>query len=248
MNTVRIRQEFFRNLDVFQPFHDLFDLLPDVAFFMKDKQGRFIMNNRLGCEYCRVSSELETIGRTDYDYFPKDKADAYVESDRRVMETGVPIINEIAAAPEGEGSVGLIVYSKVPLRDRNGRIIGVAGIHRRIDGSRARPKSYGRLSDAVQYIHEHYALPMSTPKLAKMAGVSPSQFSRRFRKLFGTSMRQYLLRVRVNAACNMLTHTDKGITDVSLDAGFYDHSHFTRTFTRMMGVTPLHYRKRHEME
>jgi len=246
MEPIQFRKEFLSRLDASSPFHELFDLLPDVAFFMKDKQGRFIMNNRLGCEYCRVSSELETVGKTDYDYFPKDKADAYVEGDRRVMRTGIPIINEIAPAPEKEGSCSLIVYSKVPLRDRTGKIIGVAGIHRKIDGMRAQPKSYGRLSNAVQHIHENYAKSVSSSQLAKMVGISPSQFARRFRKLFGTSLRQYLLRVRINAACTMLTQSDKGLTDISLDVGFYDHSHFTRTFTRMMGVNPLYYRKRHE--
>jgi AraC-like DNA-binding protein len=189
---------------------------------------------------------LETVGKTDYDYFPKDRADAYVAGDRRVMESGEPILNAIAPAPEEEGSERLIIYSKIPVRDRHGKIIGVAGIHREIERLRTSPKSYGRLSRAVQYAHAHYAEPLTTRKLSVMVGISPTQFERRFRQLFGASVRQYLLRLRVNAACRLLTQGEEPITGIALEVGFYDHSHFTRTFTRLMGVTPLTYRNRHQ--
>jgi AraC-like DNA-binding protein len=246
MNPEVFRQNFLKQLDGVQPFQQLLDLLPDVAFFMKDRQGRFVMHNRRGYEYCRVASELETIGKTDYDFYPKDRADMYVEGDRQVMRTGIPIINAIAPAPEEEGSDKLIIYSKVPLKDRQGRIIGIAGIHREVEGQRSTPKSYGRLSRAVQHLHTHHAKPLTTRQLAAMVGISHSQFDRRFRKLFGTTLRQYLLRIRVHAACRLLTQTEKSITDVALEVGFYDHAHFTRTFSKLMGIAPLAYRKRHQ--
>lgn len=245
MDREAFRQAFLRQLDGVQAFHQLLDLLPDVAFFMKDRKGRFVMHNQRGYEYCRVASELETIGRTDHDFYPRDRADLYVEGDRQVMRTGVPIINAIAPAPEEEGSDKLIVYSKVPLRDRRGRIIGVAGIHREVEGAREAPTSYDRLSRAVQHMHAHFARPLTTRKLAAMVGISHSQFDRRFRKLFGTTPRQYLLRIRIHAACRALAHSDQNITDLALAVGFYDHSHFTRTFRRLMGIAPRAYRKRH---
>ncbi len=246
MNLEKLRQDFLRQLDGVRPFQELFDLLPDVAFFMKDLQGRFIMHNRRGYEYCRVASEWETIGKTDYDFYPKDRADMYVEGDRQVMRTGEPIINALAPAPEEAGSDQLIIYSKVALRNRQGKIIGVAGVHRAVEGLRVTPKSYGRLSRAVQRLHIDYAKPLTTRQLAAMVGISSSQFDRRFRKLFSTTLRQYLLRIRVHAACRLLTQTDTSITEVALEVGFYDHAHFTRTFARLMGITPLAYRKRHQ--
>ena len=42
----------------------LFDLLPDVSFFLKDREGRFVALNRRGCEYCGVNSEREAWGKT----------------------------------------------------------------------------------------------------------------------------------------------------------------------------------------
>jgi transcriptional regulator GlxA family with amidase domain len=142
----------------------------------------------------------------------------------------------------------LIVYSKVPVKDRRGRVIGIAGIHREIEGFRAAPKTFGRLSRAVQIIHQRYAEPLSTLELAKMTRLSRSQFDRHFRRLFGTTPREYLLRVRINAACRLLADTDRKTTDIALATGFYDHSHFSRTFCRIMGASPRAYRRQHAPE
>ena len=128
MNPVQFKKAFQRRIGDVRPFERLLDLLPDVAFFMKDRKGRFVMHNRRSCEYCRVSSEAETLGKTDFDFFPEARAKMYVEGDRQVMESGKPILNAIAPAPEEAGSDRLIVYSKVPVKDRRGRIIGIAGI------------------------------------------------------------------------------------------------------------------------
>lgn len=244
MKPEQFRQSFLRKLGSLDPFRQLLDLLPDVAFFMKDRAGRFVMQNRRSCAYCRVASEAETIGKTDYDFYPRDRAQMYVAGDRQVMRSGVPIVNAIAPAPEEEGSDRLILYCKVALRDRRGRIIGVAGIHREVEGRRATPKSYGRLVRAVEHLHTHYSQALSTLQLAGMVGISQSQFDRRFRKLLGASPRQYLLRVRVNAACRLLAETTRSITEIALETGFYDHAHFSRTFSRLMGVSPRVHRKR----
>jgi len=248
MNPEVFRQDFLDKVGSWESFFQLLDWLPDVSFFMKDVQGRFIQQNRRACEYCHAESNVETVGKTDFDFYPRDRAQMYVDGDQQVMKSGVPIINAIAPAPEAEGSDRLIFYCKVPVYDKEGHIIGIAGIHRQIEDKRATPKAFGRLARAIQYMHSNFSHPLSTRRLASMVGISHSQFERRFRKLFGASPRQYLLRVRVNAACRFLTETNASITDTALECGFYDHSHFSRTFTRLMGVSPLTYRKRHTSE
>ena len=245
MNKHQFKHDFLRQLGGTETFEQLMDLLPDVAFYVKDSRSRFIMSNRRHNEICHAASEFDVIGKTDYDFFPRDRADLYVKRDRRVMRTGVPTINVVAPAPEEEGSNRLIIGSKFPLKDRSGKIIGVAGIHRSVDGARAAPKSYGPFAKALQRIHEDYSQPIDTQKLAAMVGLSHRQFNRRFQHFFNTSLRQYLMRVRVNAACRLLTETDHSVTAIAGEVGFYDQSHFSRTFTRLMGLPPLHYRKRH---
>jgi len=239
------QQNFLKRMDWSGTFGQILDLLPDVAFFMKDLEGRFVMNNRRACEYCRAASEEETLGKTDFDYWSEDRARSYFEGDRQVMETGQPIFNAVSSAPEEAGSDRLIIYSKVPVRDHGGRIIGIAGIHREIEAKRFAVASYGRIGEAVQFMHRQFAEDLKTCDLAGVAGLSLSQFNRRFRALFRTTPREYLLRVRVNAACRSLETTGWTVARVALEAGFFDHSHFTRTFRRMMGMTPARYRKLH---
>jgi PAS domain S-box-containing protein len=248
MNPRDLQQVFLDQLDGVQPFRQLLDMVPDVAFFMKDRQGRFIMLNRRATEYCLVASELEAIGKTDHDFFPKDRADKYASGDEQVMMTGDSIIGAIDLAPEKEGSDRLIVFSKIPLRNRQGKIIGVAGIHREIEGMRATPTSYGRFSRAIEYLHTHYSQPVTTRQLARKVGISISQFDRQFRKLFSTTLHQYLVRLRLQAAIRLLTIGEKSITEVAMEVGFYDHAHFTRTFTKLMGIAPLAYRKQYQSE
>jgi AraC-like DNA-binding protein len=245
MSHARFQASFLRRIGDFQTFQQLLELLPDVAFFMKDRQGRFVMQNRRACEYCRVGSEAETLGKTDYDFWSPQLAGLYVAQDRKVMKTGEPIINALTLAPEDIGSDHLVIYSKVPVRDRRQRIIGIAGIHREVEGLRTPPRQFGQLSKAVERMHRDFAEPLTTPKLAAIAGLSRSQFERVFHRLFGASPREYLLRLRVNAASRLLTDTDRKCTDIALATGFYDHSHFSRVFQRIMGISPQHYRRRH---
>jgi AraC-like DNA-binding protein len=244
MNTARIQHEFLQRLGDLRPFKQLLDLLPDVAVFLKDRRGCFMLNNRRAVECCGVGSEAETIGKTDRDFFRDDRHPMYRAQDQQVMRTGRPIINALCPAPE-LGSDALIVYSKVPLRDRRGHIIGVAGFHREVRGLRAPPASFGRLSRAVNLMHEHHAETLHVTELARRAGLSRSQFNRQFRRLFGVTPREYLLRVRVHAACHLLEETDRKATAIAQETGFFDHSHFSRTFSRIMGSSPRVYRQRH---
>ncbi len=245
MNTAQFKARFLRRLAGPQALQPLLDLLPDAAVFMKDRQGRFVLLNQRAIAYFHARDEREVLGKTDYDFFPRDRADSYVAGDRQVMATGKPIINAIGPAPEGAGSDQLIVYSKVPVRDAQGRVIGVAGYHRELEGQRSPPGQFGRLTRAVKQLHERFGEPWSTPRLATLAGLSRSQFERVFRRVFGASPMAYLLQVRVHAACRQLEHTERKCTDIALECGFYDHSHFSRIFQRLMGVPPQVYRQRH---
>jgi PAS domain S-box-containing protein len=248
MDGVELQRDFLGRMDWQGTFGPLLDLLPDVAFFMKDLEGRFVMHNRRACEFCHAASEEETLGKTDFDFWPPDRAQSYVESDRRVMATGQPILNAIAAAPEEAGSENLILYSKVPVRDRSGKIIGLAGIYRELDNKGAAPSAYGRMGEALHAMHKRHAEDLQMSDLAAAASLSKSQFNRKFSRMFGTTPREYLLRVRTNAACRLLETTDLTVTAIALETGFFDHSHFTRTFRRIMHITPGAYRHRHAPE
>jgi AraC-like DNA-binding protein len=239
------RRHFFSQMQSAEDLLPMWDLLPDVSFFVKDAAGKFVALNRRGCEYCGVNSELDALGLTDADFFPPARASEYMADDTTVLQTGRPILNRVEAAPEQEGSPHLVVTNKFPLRSKAGKIIGVIGFSRSVEKLRFAPAGIKRMSKVMTLLHEHHAEPLSSAQLAKTAGLSVSQFERVFHKAFGVSPRQYLLRVRVENACRLLAGTDESIANVALAVGFYDHAHFTKSFGMQMGVNPSTYRKKH---
>lgn len=244
MNPLQVKRRFLRRVADFRPFQQLLDLLPDVAFFVKDRQSRFILNNRRAFECCGVSSEEETIGKLGDEYFSAERMALYLDQDRQVMGSGQPILNAICPAPE-KGSDKFIIFSKVPLRDRRRRVIGLAGIWREVEMRHAPAPQVRKFSRAVDMIHQRLAQPVTTQELARAAGLSRSQFTRQFHRLFGAAPHEYLLRVRVNTACRLLAESELKTTDIAVQTGFFDHSHFSRTFRRFMGTCPSVYRRRH---
>ncbi|MCG8649909.1 MAG: AraC family transcriptional regulator [Pirellulales bacterium] len=244
MKNTRSPEQFFSRLASSQEVLGLFDLLPDVSFFVKDRRGRFMALNRRGCEYCGVVSEEDALGKTDHDFFPKSRADEYRDDDQQVMRSGNAIINRLESAPEDVGSPRLVTTCKIPLRDRSGRIIGVAGFSRQIE--RMQSGSVDAMAEVMKYLHNHFAENVATDQLAKMAGLSTSHFERRFRLAFGSSPRQYLIRVRIENAAGMLRESDQSISDIAQSCGFYDHAHFSRSFHRVMHLSPSAYRRRHQ--
>lgn len=81
-------------------------------------------------------------------------------------------------------------------------------------------------------------------ELARDAGVHPVYLARLFRAYFGASPGQYLRRVRIEwAARELQSPTLRLLSEIALEAGFADQSHFTRYFRRFTGVTPRQYRR-----
>jgi transcriptional regulator GlxA family with amidase domain len=84
--------------------------------------------------------------------------------------------------------------------------------------------------------------------MARSAQLSVSQLQREFRRLLHMTPSDYLLRVRVLMARRRLEQTAEPIGAIALDTGFYDQSHFTRTFRTITGLRPLEYRRRFGVE
>jgi AraC-like DNA-binding protein len=246
MNIDAERQAFLRQVDSIGQFIAIFDLMPDVSFFLKDRAGRFMALNLRGCEYCGVKTEREAIGKTDRDFFPRRRAAEYIADDRNVMRTGQPIVNRIEPAPESEASPHLVITNKMPVRDARSQIIGVVGFSRSVEQVRCAPAAAKSLATAIEHLHRHYQESISTEELAQQAGLSVSQFERTFRKAFGTSPRQYIVRVRIENSCRQLVETDDTIASIAQVCGFFDHAHFTRAFRTQMGQSPSSYRRQRQ--
>lgn len=97
--------------------------------------------------------------------------------------------------------------------------------------------------ELLTYITENLHLPLSLNELAKQASLSPYYFTRQFKKEIGYTPHEYLIITRVNAAKFYLKTTSMAIKEITYKCGFCSESNFCTTFKRLVGTTPLNYRK-----
>lgn len=224
----------------------LIEGLPDIAFFVKNRESRFVYANARFVRIMGAARLEDLMGRTDFDFSPRDLAEAFVRDDRAVMRTGRPIVNKVELVPNEDGVVRWHVTSKVPIRDARGVIRGLAGYTRDLQRAGATIRRYRELSPVTDYIERHLGEPIRARDLAAVANLSVSQFERRFRRTFHMTPRQYVTRARISAACRMLSKSEAKLTEIALACGFYDHSHFSRYFVRAVGISPGAFRRQTE--
>lgn len=109
----------------------LIDALPD-AIYVKDTESRFLIGNIGVAQLMGAAHPEELTGKRDYDFYPAALADQYYADERRILETGQPLINREEPAIDPAGRHHWLLTTKVPLRDSAGRIVGLVGIGRDI--------------------------------------------------------------------------------------------------------------------
>ena len=116
-------------------------------------------------------------------------------------------------------------------------VLGIlrGGIGRRGDSSDLAELMY----KAVVYINGNYSEDISAMALSEHLGLSYSYFSRSFKRIVGSSFRQYLNGVRVNHAEQLLMNTAKSVTEISQLCGFENLSYFISVYHSVKGETPL---------
>lgn len=238
-----VRQAFFASIDDASQWLRLFDLVPGVYLYVKDAQGRFVAMNQALVQIRGGQTEDDFLGKTDVDIHPAYWGRRYREEDRRVIESGQEIAHQVWLVPVASGRLGTFVSSKIPLRDRDGQIIGIAGVMHRLDHDDLQDRPPNRLQTATELIGERFSGPLEVSEIARAVGLSVSQLNRRFRATFQMSPSEYLQRVRVHEASRLLSESQRAISDVALETGFYDQAHLTRMFRKWMGMTPTDFRK-----
>ncbi len=108
----------------------LIDNLPD-CIYAKDAAGRKILANPADLKNLRCQTEAEAIGKSDFDVFPKDVAEKFWADDQKVLQ-GKPVISREELSVNDEGEKYWQLTSKLPLRDQDGKIVGLVGIGRDI--------------------------------------------------------------------------------------------------------------------
>lgn len=224
----------------------LFDTLPDVHFFVKNRRSEFVHANPGFVAMLGAPSLAAIIGKTDHSFSLKELADHFYRDDQQVMRSGKSMTSRVELVSNSDASISWHMTAKIPIRNQAGTVIGLAGITRNLTRARKTMHRYHDMAPVMQYLETHYATSIAVRDLAEQVHLSVSQFERRFKNLFQTTPAQYLVRFRLNKASQLLAVTATKMTEIALQCGFYDHSHFIRQFTRAYGVSPSAYRRRHQ--
>ncbi|WP_299203804.1 AraC family transcriptional regulator [uncultured Amphritea sp.] len=104
-------------------------------------------------------------------------------------------------------------------------------------------KTLNRLNVAINYIFDHYDTEVTLEEVADKLKMSPTYFSRFFKKSTGHRFIEFVNGLRVNKACELLAHSDEPITEICFTVGFNNIANFNRRFSDIKSMTPSEYRK-----
>lgn len=220
----------------------LFDHLPDVVFFIKDRAGRYLAANRALAERCGVSDPAILCGRPVGAVFPEKLAARYAAQDEAVLRTGRAIMDRLELHWHRRGREGWCLTTKLPLRNGAGEVTGLVGISRDLRAPGDKEGIPGSLTGALEYLEENFGEPLTPALLAARAGLSSVRFARLIKRIFRLTPGQMITQTRLAAAARMLSETRLTVAEIAVECGFYDHSAFTRAFRSATGVTPTRFR------
>ena len=244
---LKIRRDWMAGLEPAAHFHLLFDHIPGVYFFAKDREGRLMFASEGLRQRYSMADESEILGMTDFDLNPGTMAQAYVDDDRQLLSGQVPVIERLELWWDRQGIPDWFMVTKLPLRDQQQRLQGVMGVLRRPDEAERQLPVFQTVAKAVEAIRRSYAKPVSITDVARSCGQSLRQLQRRFQAAFGITPQEFLIKTRVLAAIRLLEETSLTAAEIAQRCGFVDASAFTEQFRKRTGLTPTGYRGRPAM-
>lgn len=220
-----------------------FDELHDVFFFVKDRERRFVYFNRPFATLMGLAPG-QILDRRDEELSPEYLAEHYRADDLKVLEGGERLVDIVELVHDVDGTYEWFTTTKFPVMSA-GATIGLAGFTRSLTKRSRAAERLVPFEPAIRLISEHYDRNISVKELAESVAMSQTHFARVFKAHFGTSPHRYLRRVRLAAACDLLSTSDLSVGEIATRTGYYDHSHLTNELVRTKGMTPSAYRERY---
>jgi AraC-like DNA-binding protein len=237
------------NAEVFSQLADpftgeaVFDRLPDLVFFIKNKRGEYVVVNETLVERCGKRRKDDLLGRRPDEVFPAPLGRSYRAQDEQVLRNGEPILDQLEMHFYPNGRRGWCITNKFPLHGRGGVVTGLFGFSRDLQTANERSEDYSQVAEAVRRIHTQYDQPLKVADLARRAGLSVYQFDRRMRRIFRITAGQLIQKVRLDAALQRLRESDDSIAEIASACGYSDQSAFTRRFRETIGMSPTEFRR-----
>jgi len=223
----------------------MFDLLPDVLFWIKDSQHNFIHANQAFIEHKGVKGIEKIIGKTDYDFSPPHIAKQFIRDDKKIL-AGKTVTDRLEMNMTQSGDTAWYATSKRPITDELGHIIGSYGITRHLEKQAKALSNVDAIKAPVDYIRKNFQQQFSIEDLAEVAYLSVSALERRFKKYLAKTPKQFINEVRLENARKLLVETNMPISQVGDETGFSDHGYFSKQFRLFFGELPSDFRSQYQ--
>jgi AraC-like DNA-binding protein len=232
------------DLDVLE---GLLEQHPGSPFFVKDAQLRYVAANRAMARLCGLGAGRDLIGRRAGELFGEELGRYYETLDRTVLDSGRKLTNFLEPTRARGGAQAWLLFTRVPVREPQGAVVGVAANAYRLPTGEAAERCYVRLREAVTLLRSDFAEPVSMRAVAARIGASVTQLERDFRKVLDTTPSAYLDALRLDYAKGLLADPALSVAEVAYACGYADQSAFSRRFLKEVGTTPTRYRKGRRM-
>lgn len=220
----------------------LFDRAPDVAFFVKDADGRYIAVNDSLVERHGLKRKSQVIGKCPRDICPGDFGRIPTEQDEKVLHTGRLLVDHLELQWHRPNDPVWCLTTKLPIHDSSGAVVGLIGFSRDIRvpvEPHEIPKDFAL---ALEEFEQSLSLDVTPAWFARRSKLSSQRLARLTKRLFGLTPSQFITKSRIAAASRMLSDPKQPVSEIAHACGFYDHSAFTRAFRSATGMTPTEFR------
>ncbi len=227
-------------------------LSPNHIIILKPKQWHKFTVKSPSCEFLVLSFTFHT-GENPDNYSLEDFIDSF-----KNMENGSFIT--LRLAPKND--ITAIMHKIIRERDRGEQwsefftylliielFVSISRIVKQDWEQSSRFRSINlddSMSLAKEYIEQNYNKDITLADISKYIYISESYFAHSFKNKFGISPKNYILKIRIKAACEMLAKTDMMIGDIALHVGFSSQQRFNDIFKKHKGKTPLKYKKEYK--
>lgn len=208
---------------------------------MKDREGRYLWVNTAFLMNYGLTRLSQVVGKADRDLSPAHLAAHFEAGDQAVL-SGRPVNHRLELVGRYDHSAHWCRTTKLAARDDRGRSIGTVGFTRRLTAAEIGQMAEIPLGSVIATMIRRLGEKITSGEMARAAGTSVRGLERAFGRDYGLSPRQYLRRLRMQTACQLLVSTRSTLAQVADRCGFADQSHFNRDFKRMTGMTPRAYR------